>query len=264
MYVPTTSRVGAPELRNRIGTWWLNPRMADKFNVGPPDGFEPLDSFPHGILCKKSPAHILVVAPASEVFNAMFLGSFDVPPTIDVLDGDPDAFKEMLRFRAWENFSIEFETDQCVFFSGVTCSFRSRKVEFTLSVDGRTLDTSPPLGCDYLCSFAFDLRGQVSYGSAALELDSPVLVQAHRKYKVSVTAYDAVGTQTRRVTQIIGRQWKNSDRTLAELLQGERHVLYDSEPVHFTLTYGETRCVFAELLYRYVDDLWCLNMVNDV
>ncbi|KAH7684706.1 Btbd6 protein, partial [Aphelenchoides avenae] len=44
------------------------------------------------------PAHILVVAPASDVFNATLLGSFDVPPTIDVPDGDPDSFKEMLRY----------------------------------------------------------------------------------------------------------------------------------------------------------------------
>ncbi|KAH7691256.1 BTB/POZ domain-containing protein 3-like isoform 3, partial [Aphelenchoides avenae] len=85
---PTTSRVGAPELSSRIGTWWMNPRMADvMFNVGPPGGVQEL-----------IPAHILVVAPASEVFNAMFLGSFEVPPTIDVPDGDPDAFKEMLRY----------------------------------------------------------------------------------------------------------------------------------------------------------------------
>ncbi|KAH7700758.1 BTB/POZ domain-containing protein 6-A [Aphelenchoides avenae] len=28
----------------------------------------------------------------------MLLGGFDVPPTIDVPDGDPDAFKEMLRY----------------------------------------------------------------------------------------------------------------------------------------------------------------------
>ncbi|KAH7703140.1 BTB/POZ domain-containing protein 6-A, partial [Aphelenchoides avenae] len=82
------SRVGAPELSNRIGTWLMNPRMADvKFNVGPLDGVQEL-----------IPAHILVVAPASEVFDAMLLGGFDVPPTIDVPDGDPDAFKEMLRY----------------------------------------------------------------------------------------------------------------------------------------------------------------------
>ncbi|KAH7669912.1 BTB/POZ domain containing protein, partial [Aphelenchoides avenae] len=75
-------------LSNRIGTWWMNPRLSDvKFNVGPPDGVQEL-----------IPAHIVVVAPASEVFSAMFLGGFDVPATIDVPDGDPDAFKEMLRF----------------------------------------------------------------------------------------------------------------------------------------------------------------------
>ncbi|KAH7704423.1 hypothetical protein AAVH_28387 [Aphelenchoides avenae] len=155
------------------------------------------------------------------------------------------------RFSSREVFSLEFETDKCIFFSGVVCSFRAREANFTLSVDGRTLATSEPVGCDYMLRYTFDTHGHCN-GSAAIKLDLPVLVQAHRKYKLSVTAKDAVGTQTRRVTQVIGREEREKLRRGPR--HGESRVRHEGEPVHFTLTYGDTRCVFAELLYRNVDD----------
>ncbi|KAH7684677.1 hypothetical protein AAVH_40815 [Aphelenchoides avenae] len=157
-------------------------------------------------------------------------------------------------------FSVEFETDKCIFFSGVVCSFRAHEVKFSLGVDGRTLAASKRLGFACQRSFAFGGRVEAyDWSSAALKVDSPVLIQAHRKYKLSVTANLAVGTETRRVAQIAGREAKQPSGT-AELLQNEeKGTQHEREPVHFTLTYGEARCTFAEILYRNVDDtIYCV------
>ncbi|KAH7704393.1 BTB/POZ domain-containing protein 3-like isoform 1, partial [Aphelenchoides avenae] len=120
-----------------------------------------------------------------------------------LMDGIADRF---IAFEPREEFSLEFETDKRILFSGVACTFRSREL------------------------------------------------QAHRKYKLSVTANDAVGTQTQMVTVVVGRErgkpsgmtWRTQNRRSSEV--------HKSRLVYFTFTYGETRCVFAEILYRYVDD----------
>ncbi|KAH7712979.1 hypothetical protein AAVH_19698, partial [Aphelenchoides avenae] len=81
-------------------------------------------------------------------------------------------------FGAMQVFSVEFETDKCIFFSGVVCSFRAHEVKFSLGVDGRTLAASKRLGFACQRSFAFGGRVEEAYdwSSAALKVDSPVLV----------------------------------------------------------------------------------------
>ncbi|KAH7703141.1 hypothetical protein AAVH_29691 [Aphelenchoides avenae] len=58
----------------------------------------------------------------------------------------------------------------------------------------------------------------------------------------------------RRVTQVIGRELEQLDGNTELVRDGERRMRHNIKPGQFTLTYGETRHVFAQILYRYVDD----------
>ncbi|KAH7693361.1 hypothetical protein AAVH_39604, partial [Aphelenchoides avenae] len=81
-------------------------------------------------------------------------------------------------------------------------------------------------------------------------------IQAHRKCQLIIYPSGTVGALSRRVTQVIGRELDKPDDMTSLPQDGERRVRHDSEPVHFTMTYGATatRHVFAEILYRHVDD----------